>query len=213
MHTSLSILGPPAVGKSTIAREIATELGLDHFSVREHFAREIAASTAIGRIAQRYRDANRWLPDGIVASAVRGVVGYPGAVFDGFPGNHRQARLLDELLDAAAGTLLFVVYLEAPPEVTATRAAARRVCVTCDGGVHQARVVPNAPGSCAICGTRVTRRPDDVPSLHRRRLRTYCEHAGALLEYLAPRVFRIDATAPAPVVLERVRAAVVVAGT
>jgi adenylate kinase family enzyme len=85
------------------------------------------------------------------------------------------------------------------------------VCATCDGGVHQARVAPERPGRCATCGTRVTRRPDDAPPLHRRRLSTYGEHAGPLLEYLGPRVVRIDATALAPAVVERVRAVVAAA--
>jgi adenylate kinase len=180
------VIGRPASGKSTLTdRLVRAEPDVATFGVRRHFAREIAARTALGRAAEDVVKANGWIPDELVARAVRqeldrGVLG-SRFILEGMPGNRRQAELLDALLDEIGLPLHAAVHVDTPQAQCRARAAVRLVCQQCDGGSHQ--VVTWSDGRCRVCGAAPVRRATDAPEQFARRLAQHAELAPALLAY------------------------------
>ena len=76
------------------------------------------------------------------------------------------------------------------------RMRGRQVCVTCDGGISQAAVSPDAPDTCSRCGSALSRRFDDEDIAFAERLRVHRRHIEDILgEFGEEHVVRLDATA------------------
>jgi adenylate kinase len=181
------ILGRPASGKSTLTAQLAArfpELGT--FSVRRHFTRQVQLDTPVGNQVRDIVSANGWIPDDLVAAAVRdqfrsGALG-PDFIMEGMPGNRRQAELLDELLDDLRMPLDAAVWVQTPEELCLNRAARRLVCYQCDGGSHQATAILGTM-TCARCGGPVTKRSADAEEPFQQRLTSYRQQTEELASY------------------------------
>jgi adenylate kinase len=124
------LIGPPGVGKGTQAELLAERLGLQHFSSGVIFRSEIEAETDLGRLAKRYIDEGRLVPNGITIEMMakrlrKDEARRRGFILDGYPRTVRQAdalagdlRQMDLNLDAA-------VNLVAPQEVVVQRLSGR----------------------------------------------------------------------------------------
>lgn len=175
MQLRTIVLGPPASGKSTLTQYLLqTITGLGHFAVRLHFAAQMKQGSDLGEQARPFAEKQLWLPDELVIEALgrECKAGHfrNGFLIEGLPGNLRQAELLEQLLSREEIKLDCLIYLQASDEVCLQRAATRRVCKTCDGGVNQTRVNPLHADQCAVCGSLITVRPDDHTEAFRRRL-------------------------------------------
>lgn len=192
----ITIIGGPASGKSTVTDHLRrTDPTLQAFGVRRHFGELIRSGSPLGRRAEPYAKANAWIPDEIVIAAVReqiwtGMLG-PRIIFEGMPGNRRQAELLDDLLDEAELPLDYAVHVATPPPICQARAAARLVCERCDQGSHQA--VIRSGNRCARCGGPVNRRVTDAPDRFVHRLAQHAVHHDELLaHYRGRRLIEVD---------------------
>jgi adenylate kinase len=201
------IIGAPASGKSTLTGHILRENpGLASFGVRRHFMEQIRLGTEVGLAAKEVVEAGGWIPDELVAKAVRleferGVLG-DDFVFEGMPGNRRQAELLDELLDDLGLPLSTAIHIDTPEEVCRERASRRMVCEACDGGSHQAVEDPERAGRCAKCGGPITRRPADMPEYLAYRLQLHRKNGPEIVDfYRGPRLIEIDGRMSAAEVL------------
>jgi len=166
-------------------RLVEADQGIATFGVRRHFAREVAERTPLGCAVEGVVKANGWIPDELVALAVRQELdrGHLGGSFilEGMPGNRRQAELLDDVLTEVGLPLHAAVHVDTPEALCAERAARRLVCQVCDGGSHQ--VVTSAHGRCRRCGTRPTRRTTDAPEPFAKRLAQHAQVGPDLLGY------------------------------
>ncbi len=124
------LIGPPGVGKGTQAELLAERLGLEHFSSGVIFRSEIDAETDLGRLAKRYIDEGRLVPNGITIEMMakrlrKDEARRKGFILDGYPRTVRQADALasdllqmDAMLDAA-------ITLTAPEDVVVERLSSR----------------------------------------------------------------------------------------
>lgn len=204
----VAAIGRPASGKSTLTANLREHEGrLSSFGVRRHFASEVERGSATGTKVRELVANNQWIPDPVVVGAVDkllrdGRLG-PDFVLEGMPGNGAQAVLLDAVLEKHSLPLDSVIWIDTPEEVCRARAARRLVCYPCDGGSHEARRIRDTM-RCASCGAEVTPRAADADEPLSRRLALYEGQCAELLTFYGPRVYRVDGTQPAEVILASV---------
>jgi adenylate kinase len=101
---NLILLGAPGAGKGTQAEVISKKFNLAHISTGELFRKALAAGDELGQMAKSFMERGELVPDEIVLKiVVENLPSDRGCLFDGFPRNANQARILDQMLSAKKG--------------------------------------------------------------------------------------------------------------
>lgn len=187
----LVLLGPPGVGKGSLASWSARHLGLRHISTGEIFRRQIKRRTPLGRRVQHYVSTGGLVPDALVvqvmaAQLTPALLG-KGFVLDGFPRTRGQAAGLDRALARRRSALDGAVLLEGPRALLIRRLSGRRVCPTCGANYHVRTMRPKRAGRCDVCATPLVIRKDDEPRTIAKRLAVDRAAAKPLIAYYARR--------------------------
>jgi adenylate kinase family enzyme len=184
MGLFLCLLGPPAVGKSTISTALADRGDVQVFRLRE-FAHQVRIrEPRVGRLFIS-RDPLGWFTNGAVGYCLRrafvdGQLPATGVVLlENLPGSHAQVGQLDAVA-ARREVALVLVELAAPVEVLRQRAEARRVCPTCEPDPYgdpqrPARRRAGDPQVCAGCDGQLVPRRADRPVVFAARLARFQE--------------------------------------
>lgn len=102
MKKNIIILGPPCSGKGTQAKKIAEQYGLVHVSTGDIIRDEISRNTDFGKIAKNIIDAGAFVPDERMIPKLKEFLinhkDVKGYIFDGFPRNVNQAKMLDKIM-------------------------------------------------------------------------------------------------------------------
>jgi adenylate kinase len=176
-------IGPPGAGKGTQSLRLIDRFGIPHLSTGDMLRLAIAQGTSIGKLAERYMDAGRLVPDPVVVQIVGERLAMPdcqhGSLFDGFPRTLGQARSLDDYLEAAGTPLDVAIELKADEDELVGRLLARG-------------------------------RSDDETETIRQRLRDFRELTAPLVEYYRQRgILRtIEASGTPEEVTERILRAI-----
>ncbi|MFB6718605.1 adenylate kinase family protein [Kribbella sp. NPDC056345] len=182
------IIGGPASGKSTLTDKlVALDGSIATFGVRRHFAHLVESETDLGRRVRPWVERGAWIPDELVVEGLAGELAArlgESFILEGMPGNARQARLLDELLEERGLPLDAAIHVRTPAATCIDRASRRLVCLTCDGGSHQ--VVLTDERTCRGCGGRPTQRPSDTGPAFLERIATHQALAADLAAHYAP---------------------------
>lgn len=168
------LLGGPCSGKSSLATALAR--ASRPFSVRKHFEPLRMSGVALPPLGTL-------LSDDLVWEAMSAGLRQPHAILEGVPGTEGQARRLLRWSDATKQALLPVWVLLSPADAR-QRALARRVCVTCDGGVDDASE-DDSGAACRNCGGAIAPRADEREGIVER-LRSWRMRRRVLLKLLPP---------------------------
>jgi adenylate kinase len=217
----VALVGPPAVGKSTISQPLVAHLAGTVFRLRE-FTDDLRRRGELDERLFETTDPLGWLSHGAVAMVVEAaftgghfpVNGRP-VVLENFPGTGAQLTLLLNLVGTSSAQL-GLVELTAPDDIVAARARTRRVCISCEpdprGDPHRpARPAADAPDRCARCGGRLAPRLADDPARFAERLQRFRSHIGAIratAHLLGLPYTSIDATDDPATCLAQAKAAV-----
>jgi adenylate kinase len=130
MALRIILIGPPGVGKGTQADLLRERFGLEHISSGVIFRQEIDAETELGRLAKRYIDEGRLVPNGITIEMMakrlrKDSVRTSGFILDGYPRNLRQAEALDADMAGMGLEINLVASLTAPEDVVVERMLGR----------------------------------------------------------------------------------------
>ncbi|UGT61571.1 hypothetical protein [Nocardia asteroides] len=183
------ILGPPAVGKTTLTLRLGADPRRMTFRLREHVpVDDLAATTSAA-------DRLGWLPDSIVEPAIRGFLERTAdndlldtVLLDNFPGTPEQVGMLVTVLaDIAPRCALEPVELELGERARVRRAERRRVCHHCEQDpIADPRMpadrVASRPWTCARCGGLLHPRRGDAPSLFAARSRRHSDSTVTIRE-------------------------------
>ncbi|MGH8909547.1 MAG: AAA family ATPase [Egibacteraceae bacterium] len=221
----VAVLGPPAVGKSTVSEALADRLGGRVFRLRE-FAYDYRSQPGVDERLFDTTDALGWFGEQTVAvlldaAFLHAQFSAPDLiVLENLPGSLPQLQLVDRLA-RSLGAALAVVELTAPDSAVAARARTRRVCLTCEPDPRRDPHRPASPSThnpdqCGHCGGQLRRRHGDHPHLFairlerfRSRIPTIRREAAALqLPYQA-----VDATCDPSTCLKHTEAALAAAVT
>jgi adenylate kinase family enzyme len=175
----IAVVGPPAVGKSTVTGALADRFGARVFRLRE-FAHEFCARSGVDQRLFNTGDPLGWLPEKTVALLIRAAFlhgqfpAQPMVVLENFPGSLTQLWLLNATV-GQLGAPLVVVELTAGDGLLEIRVRTRRVCPTCEpdlrGDPHRpARSAAEYPDRCVSCGGVLALRRGDEPQRFATRL-------------------------------------------
>lgn len=179
-----AVIGPPAVGKTTLTMQIGQLPGRRVFRLREHVPEDILAATVTNA------EQLGWIDDfTVIASAHKYVEkliregGINTLLLDNFPGRATQVRLfLSVLRQLAPACIVRAIELVADPAVLRRRASSRRVCDYCERDpLCDPRLPAEAsrvdPRRCARCDHLLHTRRGDVPTVYKARMQRYYQVA------------------------------------
>jgi adenylate kinase len=189
------LIGPPGSGKGTQAVRIAERLSIPHISTGDVLRAAVRAKSPLGRRVADRVAAGALVSDALVTELVRERLAAGNAtrgfVLDGFPRTRSQAEALDTMVLPSS---LIVVLIEVADEAIVRRLSTRRVCDACAITQSVSEDASADKEACPYCGGTLVRRADDDPETVRRRLETYAEETGPVVEFYRgrPRFASID---------------------
>lgn len=210
----LVFLGPPGAGKGTQARRIASRFDLTAMSSGDALRAEIAAGSAVGRLAEGYMKKGTLVPDEVITAVMlAGMAKLPagaGCILDGFPRTLPQAESLDEGLVAGGDRIAAAVDFKMDDRRIVERIVNRRVCSACGRNYNIAFVPPRVADVCDECGGALLHRADDFEDVVVTRLEMYRRQTAPLIEYYSRQglLSSVDASKPANEVQTEIEAVV-----
>lgn len=211
MVPRIVLVGPPGVGKGTLASLLEMRTGAKPLSTGQIFRAEIDADTDLGQLAKSYIDHGHLVPNGVTIQMVvkrlrSDEVRHRGFILDGFPRTLRQAEALTEEMEHQDCTLTAVLSLEVPVDVIIDRLAGRLGCTRCGEIYHATNKPPKREGLCDKCDNVLVVRADDNPDVIRERLESFYRHTQPVVDYYEGRgeLRRIDSGRDSSVVLHDV---------
>ncbi|MBI2550431.1 adenylate kinase [Candidatus Woesearchaeota archaeon] len=179
---NIVLLGPPGVGKGTVAEILTGKYKIPHISTGNMLREAVAKGTSLGTRAKVYIDAGQLVPDELVTTMVRDRVAQPdcskGFILDGYPRTSAQARALQEF-----AAIDVVLNFTAPPKTIIERISGRRTCRTCSATYHIKYSPPKKEGACDKDGGELYQRSDEKPGIITERLKVYEEQNKPLIDY------------------------------
>lgn len=117
---NLVLFGPPGAGKGTQSENIIKKYNLAHISTGDLFRKHLKEGTALGKLAQKYMDEGKLVPDQVVIDMVDDKIKNDqqvrGYIFDGFPRTVAQADALDQLMNGKGTPISCMISLEVPKD-------------------------------------------------------------------------------------------------
>jgi adenylate kinase len=198
------LLGPPGVGKGTLADHLKEKYRLAHVSTGDMLRTESKKDSPLGREIKGVMEKGALVSDELVTKLVEETVLHTidlskGFMFDGFPRTVQQAQDLDKILDRVKAPLDFVLSLEADVEVLIKRMTGRRVCRKCGALYHVTYKPSKLAGICDVCGGEVYQRADDNEKTIQARMQVYNQATAPIIEFYAKqhKLRKIDANVEA----------------
>jgi len=155
------LLGPPASGKGTQGRRLASALGLGYLSTGALLREQVENATALGKLAEPILARGEYLPDELMCRILADwLERQPGGwVLDGFPRSLPQAEFLDTWLAGHGMKPDAALLLEVPYQDLLSRIRSRVECPECRWSGQRDQLA--AGDLCPVCATPAAPRADD----------------------------------------------------
>ncbi len=181
------LLGAPGSGKGTQARNFVEKQSCVHISTGDLLRKEISLGTDLGKEAQKFMNTGKYVPDEMVFSIlekeVSGLSDPQKIVFDGFPRTIAQVSLLGQLLEKLNIKLEQVFNMHLQDEIILERTINRLVCSACGSVFNKITSPALKEGVCDYCSGSLMTRGDDKEETVSKRLKTYHETVGPIIQY------------------------------
>ena len=182
---NLIIFGPPGAGKGTQSDLIAKDFKLKKISTGDLLRFEISKKTHLGNKIKSIIDEGKFVSDNLINDLVKKTIldkkNENRFIFDGYPRNVTQAKILDQFLDSLKQKLKLVLSLEVDEEMLIKRITGRSFCEKCKRIFNDFFNPPNTNHSCEV--EFLKRRPDDTTEILEKRLKTYFETTLPILDF------------------------------
>ena len=183
------LLGPPGVGKGTLADFCVTEMGFRAVSTGQILREHITNETSLGEKVKRQMTMGQLVDDSLVDQIfeswfVQQQRDVP-VLLDGYPRTVQQANFLLQLLRQYNLERSCAVFLmEADVSIVKARILGRLLCVnrTC-GKVYAASSLVDGAKLCQLCGGSLIKRGDDNTDVALRRLNDYLSIKKELVDF------------------------------
>ena len=196
---NLIFLGPPGVGKGTIAKEVVKEKKIPQISTGDLLRAAVKEGSELGKEAKEYMDTGKLVPDELVIGLLKDRILKEdcknGFILDGFPRTIAQAEALensDVVIDK-------VLNFKASEETIISRISGRRTCKKCSAIYHIKNIPPKAEGICDKCGAELFQRDDDKPESVKKRLDVYKQQTAPLIDFYKEKGILVDIETEKPI--------------
>lgn len=202
--------GPPGSGKGTQAEMLARIFGWKKISTGDLFRAEISAKTKIGKLAGKYMQAGKLVPDKITIKLVEKSLKQKasGFIFDGFPRNKKQLKQLLDLFSKIfkKNDKVYAIEVAVSDKEVKERLSNRRMCA-CGRVYHLFYNPPINKGVCDICSDKLYIRNDDKPKVISGRLKIYHHDGEPILDYWQKqgKLIKIDGEQPIKKIHEEIK--------
>lgn len=210
----ISLLGPPGVGKGTVAQLFAAENKSKwlHISMGQLLREHLQEKGKYWKEVQKNLDKGTLVSDTIMAGVLLEFVKKKKSkhiILDGTPRTLNQARTLPKALKKIGLDLSGFLFFDADEKMITDRLHFRRQCAKC-GRVYGVNVKPKKQGICDVEGAKLIQRKDDKLSVIRNRFRVYKEETFPVLEWAAIHypVIYINANHSPPQILKQMQRAI-----
>lgn len=197
MPLRIVLLGPPASGKGTQGRRLATALGLDYLSTGALLREHMEEGTALGQQAQPILARGGYLPDDLMCPILGSWLDRRagGWVLDGFPRSLPQALFLEKRLYDGGRALDRAISLEVPIADLLGRVQNRVECPACRWTGQTSQLSDGA--ACPSCGQPAGPRADDSEENFRNRHAEFIRNVQPVIDHYraADLLSTCDATA------------------
>lgn len=178
---NIVLLGPPGIGKGTVAVKISKKLSIPHIATGDMLRENVTHKTKLGLNAKSFMDKGLLVPDEVVIEMIKERLKKDdcknGFILDGFPRTINQAEEIKET------EINKVINMQASDDVIVGRLGRRRVCSKCDFIYNLDFIKPNREGFCDKCSGTLYQREDDQPEAIKERLKVYREKTKPLINY------------------------------
>jgi adenylate kinase len=194
---NIVLFGAPGAGKGTLAGKIKKILPkIVHISTGDLFRYNIKEKTDIGKKAKEFIDSGKLVPDEVVIGMVQDRLNKEdvktgGFMLDGFPRTINQAKKLSLISHIDR-----VYVLEVPRKTILQRILGRISCAKCNEIFNTFTLPPKVEGICDKCGGDLVHRSDDTEETLNKRIDTYEENAGPVIEFYTEKnlITNVDST-------------------
>ncbi len=206
---NLIFLGPPGVGKGTIAKEIVKEKGIPQISTGDLLREAVKQGSELGKKTKAYMDSGKLVPDNLVINLLKNRIAKDdckkGFILDGFPRTVPQAEALEKEVKINR-----VLNFKALDKTIIQRLSGRRTCKSCNAIYHLTNIPPKVEGICDKCGGDLFQRDDDKPKAIKKRLEIYQQQTAPLIDYYNKKgnLADIDTEQPIPSIVKDTLAAI-----
>ena len=191
------LLGPPAAGKGTQAKLIASTFSIPQISTGDILRSNVAQQTELGLKAKAIMERGELVSDELVCDMVADRLQQAdcvrGFILDGFPRTVQQAKWLDghlegRFVDCEQQPLApIVIQLTVEYNSLWQRLTGRRTCPTCGRIYNIYLQPPRVAGVCDIDGAALETRRDDHEEVIAERLKAYETQTLPLVDYYRKR--------------------------
>ncbi len=186
---NIIMMGAQGTGKGTVAGFLKNELNIPHISTGEIFRKNIKEGTEMGKIATKYADEGKLVPDEVTNKMVKDRINEQdcenGFILDGYPRTLAQAKELDKMLEEKNTKVDLVINLNTPTEEIIERVLARRECPKCKRVYNMVLNKPKEGELCDDCKVQLTRRVDDTKEKLELRLNTFFTETKPVIDFYA----------------------------
>lgn len=204
----LVLIGPPGSGKGTLSLELIKK-GFNHISTGDLLREEIASGSELGKYIASLIDKGNMVDDNTSLAVMKKAMqsSKVGVIFDGYPRNLSQAKLLEDVLLNNDTSNLYIIYLSMPLELLAERIIHRYTCPSCGEIYHLKTKAPLKEGDNYTCPqdhTVLSKRKDDNLESLKTRFEVFKANTVPVVESYRnyERFFEIDATKKPEEILE-----------
>lgn len=186
---NIIIMGPAGSGKGSQAKLLVKKLNYQYFECGDVLREKSREKSPLGRKIDRIiHQKGELVPDEIMAKIVDNWLEKidirRGIIFDGFPRNLSQYRLLKKILAVRNLKIDRVISLKVSKEVSIQRLSKRRICPKCDLEYNLVTKPPKEDELCDQCRVKLIQRQDDTPRVIETRLAIYRKTTSRLVEFI-----------------------------
>jgi len=178
----LIFLGPPGVGKGSIAKEIIKEKNIPQISTGDLIRAAISGDSELGNKAKEHYNLGKLVPDEIVIELLKERISQcdcgKGFILDGFPRTIAQAESLGKEVQIDK-----VISFKVSRETIFSRISQRRICKDCGAIYNLVNVPPKTEGKCDHCNGDLFQRKDDAKEIVEGRLIEHEQKTEPLISY------------------------------
>jgi adenylate kinase len=185
------LLGPPGAGKGTQAELIKDKYSIPHISTGNILRDAVEKGTRLGKEANKFMHKGELVPDSIIFGLIKERVAQQdckyGALFDGFPRNLAQAKMMQNMEYVKQSRKFIVFLIDVPDKEVIRRLSNRRYCPKCMSIYNLIHKIPERREKniyyCDNCGTELIIRDDDRVDTIKNRLKIYHNSAKPMIEF------------------------------